>query len=79
MSNQPGKGPQGKPRPSLSAILGTITPENAVTILRHLADSDAEIAKRIEYAMTELFSGVDVDEVASQVQWELESLSVDDL
>ncbi len=79
MSKQASKHPKRKSQPSKSKILEAITPEDAVMILRHLAENDAELAKRMQDVAMELFSSVDVDDIASQVQMELESLNVEDV
>ena len=79
MSKRASKHSKRKSQPSKSKILEAITAEDAVTILRHLAENDADMAKRIEDVAMELFSGVDADDIASQVQMELESLNVEDV
>ena len=57
----------------------TITATDALTILRHLAEQDAEIAQRIEDVAMRIFSAVDIDSLATEVQGELESLDVEDV
>lgn len=62
-------------------ILETITPDDALSILRHLAAGNPGMAKRIADTAMELVCGddLDVDAIADDVQWELESLEVEDV
>ena len=62
-----------------SEILGMITAKDALTILRCLAEQDGEIAERIDDVAMRIFSSVDIESVASDVQMELESLDVEDV
>ena len=62
-----------------SRVVETITPTDALAILRCLAEQDAEMAKRIEDGAMEILRGVDVNSVASEVQMELEFLRVEDV
>ena len=64
-----------------SKILDTITADDALTILRHLAAHDARMAERIADTAMELLcdADLDVDGIAADVQWELESLDVEDV
>jgi hypothetical protein len=60
--------------PSLQALRG----DDALVILRRLADRDPECSVLIETIAKDLLGAVDEDDVAEEVQAELESLSVED-
>jgi hypothetical protein len=79
MSKKSSRSPNRKPQRYQSKILETMTPADALTILRRLAEQDVQMAKRFEDAAMEILRGVDVDGVASEVQMELESLIVEDV
>jgi hypothetical protein len=59
-------------------LLDTITPDDALVILKKLAE-DAEIAKRIERLATEYLAHVDVEEIAEQVYSELDTIDIEDV
>lgn len=60
-------------------LLETITPDDALVILKNLAMEDAEIAKRIERLATEYLADVDVEEIADLVYSELDTIDVEDV
>ncbi len=67
-----------KPNTRESKILETITPSDALAILRLLAE-DTEMTKRIDDVAMEFLSEVQVGEISAQVQMELEFLDVEDV
>jgi len=79
MSRQSGKSPKKKAARRQSNILEKITATDALAILRRLVEQDAQMAKQIEDVAIEIFSDVDIDSVALEVLWELESLNVEDV
>jgi hypothetical protein len=79
MSRQSGTSSKKKATRRQSDILETITAADALAILRRLVERDAQMAKQIEDVAIEIFSDVDIDSVASEVLWELESLNVEDV
>jgi hypothetical protein len=80
VANQTKKGRVGKGRGTRELkILQSITGTDALTILRVLADRDEGVAQEIEAIARELFSHVAIDDVAANVQMELESLEVEDV
>ena len=62
-----------------SKVLESITGNDALSILNVLAMRDSAIAKMIDEVALEIFRGVNADEVADQVQSELEFLQVEDV
>jgi hypothetical protein len=68
------RGPLG-----LDIILQALRGDDALVILRRLADRDPEWARVIETIAKDLLSAVDADDVAADVLAELESLSVEDV
>ena len=60
-------------------ILDKINPDDAITILEILAREDASIAKRIEKIAMEQPREIDVDDIASQLYFELDSIPVEDV
>lgn len=60
-------------------ILESITGNNALSILKVLAQRDVNMKRTIENIAMEVLSGVNVDEIAVQVQTELEFLQVEDV
>ena len=72
-------GPRWGPRPlDLDIILQALRGDDALVILRRLADRDPEWARVIETMAKGLLSAVDAGDVAADVLAELESLSVED-
>jgi len=59
--------------------LESITGADALAILEVLAARNENLAQEIDAVAKELFSHVDIDEVAANVQMELESLHVEDI
>ena len=62
-----------------SEILESITGSDALSILHVLAERDEQIKTTIEKTAVEILGTVDVDEIASAVQMELEFLQVEDV
>lgn len=56
-----------------------ITPDNALLVLKILANEDKKIGKRIQQIATQLITSVDLEEVANNLFSELDSLEVEDL
>lgn len=59
--------------------LESITGADALAILRALAARNPNLAQEIDAAAKALFSHVEIDEIAANVQMELESLHVEDI
>jgi hypothetical protein len=60
-------------------ILATITPDDALAILKSLAKEDKNIKKRIEQLAIEYLEGVDVEEIADAVYFDLDLIEVEEL
>jgi len=73
------RGPNAKGTPDLDTILQALRGDDALVILRRLADRDPEWARVIETMAKDLLSAVDAGDVAAEVLAELESLSVEDV
>lgn len=73
------RGPPAKGPLDLDSILHALRGDDALVILRRLADRDPKWAKVIETMAKDLLSAVDADDVAAEVLAELESLSVEDV
>jgi hypothetical protein len=71
--------PAGKRPPDLDIILQALRGDDALVILRRLADRDPEWAKVIETMAKDLLSAVDAGDVAADVLAELESMRVEDV
>ena len=59
--------------------LDSITGADALAILKVLAARDKSLAQEIDAVAIELFSHVEIDEMAANVQMELETLQVEDV
>ena len=73
------RGPPAEGPLDLDSILHALRGDDALVILRRLADRDPKWAKVIETMAKDLLSTVDADDVAAEVLAELESLSVEDV
>jgi hypothetical protein len=71
--------PDGRRHPGPRTILQALRGDDALVILRRLADRDPEWAKVIQTMARDLLSAVDADDVAAEVLAELESLSVEEV
>ena len=60
-------------------LLDTITPDDALQILRTICAEDKEIAEKIERVANEYLRDVDIDQIAEDVKFELDGLEVEDL
>ena len=60
-------------------ILDEISAEDALTILRLLAKEDPKLANRIEQIAIEYLSDVDIEDLASQVYFDLDSIEVEEV
>ena len=60
-------------------VINQLSPQDALAVLNVLADSDANLAKRIAQIATEYLSEVDADDVAEEVYIDLECLHVEDV
>jgi hypothetical protein len=80
MASKTRRGPTAKGRSlDLDAVLQALRGDDALVILRRLADRDPEWASAIETIAKDLLSAVDAGDVAGEVRAELESLSVEDV
>jgi hypothetical protein len=79
MAGKTRRGPAAKGTLDLDTILQALRGDDALVILRRLADRDPEWAKVIESMAKDLLSAVDADDVAAEVLAELDSLSVEDV
>ena len=60
-------------------ILDVITPDQALIVLRELAAQTPEINKKVQAIALKLVDDVDVEGVAEEVFWELDSIAVEDV
>lgn len=60
-------------------IIGRINTTDALAILKILAEEDSNIAKKIEQIAKESLSGVDIEDIASQVYSDLDSIEVEEV
>lgn len=60
-------------------IFDEISAGDALAILRLLAKEDPKIANRIEQIAIEYLSGVDIDDIASEVYFDLDSIEVEEV
>ena len=60
-------------------ILDKINADDGLAILKMLAKEDTSLLKRIEDAAMEYFSEVEVEDIADEVFYELDSLEVEDV
>ncbi len=58
-------------------IFDEISAEDAIAILRLLAKEDAKIARRIEQIAVEYLRDVDIEDIASEVYFDLDSIEVE--
>ncbi len=59
------------------AILNHLSPQEALTILKTLAENDPQLAERIATIAHEQISSVDCEDVAADVYWDLDALEVE--
>jgi hypothetical protein len=79
MAGKTRRGPAAKGTLDLDTILQALRSDDALVILRRLADRDPEWARAIETMAKDLLSAVEAGDVAAEVLAELESLSVEDV
>jgi hypothetical protein len=79
MASKTRRGPTAKGTLDLDTILQALRGDDALVILRRLADRDPEWAKVIESVAKDLLGAVDAGDVAADVRAELESLRVEDV
>lgn len=60
-------------------IFDEISADDALAILRLLAKEDPKVAKRIEQIAIEYLSGVDIEDIAFEVYFELDSIEVEEV
>ena len=60
-------------------ILDEISADDAFAILRRLAKEDPKVANRIEQIAIEYLSDVDIEAIASQVYFDLDSIDVEEV
>jgi len=60
-------------------IFDAISADDALAILRLLAKEDTKIAKKIEQIAIEYLSDVDIEDIASEVYFELDSIEVEEV
>jgi hypothetical protein len=60
-------------------FLDSISPDDALQILKLMAQRDFEIRKKIDATAREVLANIDVDGVAAQVQMDLELLNVEEV
>jgi len=79
MSNKTRSGSTAKGNLDLDTILRALRGDDALVILRRLAERDPEWARVIETMAKDLLSAVDAGDVAAEVLAELASLRVEDV
>jgi len=62
-----------------TSILDKIDADDGLAILKILAKEDTSLLKKIEDAALEYFSEVEVEDIADEVFYELDSLEVEDV
>ncbi len=60
-------------------IIDQLSLHDAIAVLKTLADSDAQLSERIAEIATEQLMGIDPDDVAAEVLYELDFLKVEDV
>lgn len=60
-------------------IIDHLSPDEALAILKHLAEEDADLARRIEQLGRKRLTGVDVEDIADQVYSDLNALPVEEV
>jgi len=60
-------------------IFDSVTPGDAMTILKNLAREDPELRKKIEAMIIGILGEVNTDELAGEVCYELDAIQVEDL
>ena len=60
-------------------ILEELSPQEALVVLRELAASGPRVRKKAEEIALKVIGDVDVDEVAEELLWELDSIPVEDV
>ena len=60
-------------------ILDQITADDAIAILKILAQEDKRVGERIEQIAMEYLSGVDIEDIASQVYFDLDNIEVEEV
>ena len=75
------KTPGTKPEkmPKSKDIFDSVTPGDAMTILKNLAREDPELRKKIEAMVIDILGEVDTDEISGEVFYELDAIKVEDL
>lgn len=79
MASRTRRGPTANGALDLVTLLQALRGDDALVILRRLADRDPEWARVIETLAKDQLSAVDAGDVAAEVLAELESLSVEDV
>jgi len=62
-----------------NTIIDHLTPDKALGILRQLAQEDAALEQRIEQIASKHLTGIDAEEIAHQVYFDLDSLAVEEV
>lgn len=62
-----------------SIIIDHLTPDEALNILRQLAQEDADLARRIEQIARKRLMGVDIEDIANRVYSDLDALAVEEV
>jgi hypothetical protein len=60
-------------------VLDKLSPGEAQAVLKELVASDSKIRKKAEEIAIAIFRDVDLDEIAQEVFWELDSIAVEDV
>lgn len=71
--------PSGSKDKSAENIFDKITSDDAFAILEILAKGDTNIARRIEQIAMEHLGGVDIEDIASQVFFDLDNIAVEEV
>ena len=59
--------------------LDAIAPEDAIHILKNLAEEDIKTAEKIEQLLTEYLSDVSIDEIAEDIYSELSFIDIEEV
>lgn len=79
MAKEKRTGPKPKKTQKSKDIFDSVTPGDAMTILKSLAREDPNLRKKIETMIIDILGEVDTDEVAGEVFYDLDAIQVEDL
>ena len=63
----------------MKSVIDKIKPEEALEVLRSLADSDPHLKEKISHIAEDMISNVDINDVCNDVYFQLDGIDVNDL